>query len=209
LQREIVPLVIYEAAITSRPRDPERPVGSPPRLLCVSRAVPHKRLEEVIAVHACLQRTCNPDVQLDLVGDTSLCPDYVAWLKTLGDAGAISSPHWHGKVSSEALDTLHREADVLICLSAHEGFGVPLLEAMWHGIPIVAAACEGVEETLGHAGLIIRERHIAAIAEMIDLTLMNPSLRRSVIEAGHDRARHFARSTLEPRFREAWRRLLS
>ena len=57
-------------------------------------------------------------------------------------------PRWWGKVSFQVLSERYRQADVMLFASSHEGFGVPLLEAMTLGLPVIATHCEGVVETL-------------------------------------------------------------
>lgn len=214
---EIVPLVIDEtlygvprrrsgtADAENRPpagqRDNPRASG---RLLLVGRVVPNKRVEDALAVHALLKRTGLPDAELDIVGDLTLCPDYVAWLQALSTDSPGPPPRWWGKVPFETLLERYRAADALLFLSAHEGFGVPLLEAMWLGVPIVAVACPGTVETLGPAGLIAAHRHHAALAELVGILLGDESLRARLIDAGRRRARHFAAETLVERLRGAW-----
>jgi glycosyltransferase involved in cell wall biosynthesis len=200
----VVPLVIDESLYPVDEQALSRPVGRPPRLLVVGRVAPHKRVEEALAIHTHVQRTLDPDVHLDIVGDITLCPDYVEWLCAWPSGAALAAPRLCGKVPFEHLLARYREADVLLFLSAHEGFGVPLLEAMWLGVPIVAAACPGTVETLDGAGLIANHRHIVGLAELVELVLTDDALRRRLIAAGRERAKHFSVATLEERLKAAW-----
>jgi glycosyltransferase involved in cell wall biosynthesis len=206
LQTSVVPLVIDESLYPVDDVNPERPVGQPPRLLTVGRALPHKRLRDAIAVHALLQRTFDPDTALDIVGDDQICLEHTRWLRAESETLALSPARWHGKVPFNDLLAHYRSADLLIFTSAHEGFGVPLLEAMWMGVPVVAVHCPGTAETLGGAGLVARHRHAAGLAELAELALSDRDLRRRLITSGRERAKHFARATLGMRLRDIWDR---
>ena len=63
-----------------------------------------------------------------------------------------------GRISSEARDGWYRRADAYICSSMHEGFCAPVVEALAHGVPVVARAAGAVPETLSGAGIIARSR---------------------------------------------------
>jgi glycosyltransferase involved in cell wall biosynthesis len=176
----------------------------PPRLLVVGRVLPHKRLEVPIAVHGLLQRTCDSDAELDIVGDNTLCPDYVKELQCGERNPSFPPPRWWGKVSFQVLSERYRQANVMLFASSHEGFGVPLLEAMTLGLPVIAAHCEGVVETLGPAGLVVRGEHLAGMTELAAMVLEDPELRRRLIAIGRERAEHFAQETLIERLRPVW-----
>jgi glycosyltransferase involved in cell wall biosynthesis len=69
---------------------------------------------------------------------------------------------------------------VFLCLSEHEGFCVPLMEAMFHGVPVMAFAAAAVPETLDGAGVLIREKRFDLISEMTHRLARDPGLRRAV-----------------------------
>ena len=71
-----------------------------------------------------------------------------------------------GSVSQAELCTYYRLASAYLCLSEHEGFCVPLLEAMHFDVPVVAYATTGVPGTLGDAGLLVQDKDFPAIAEL-------------------------------------------
>lgn len=199
----VVPLVIDEALYPVAEIDLDRRPGDPPRLLAVGRVAPHKRLEDVLAVHAILRRTFHPDLQLDIAGDTRLVPECHASLAAMAEPGV----NWWGKVAFRHLVDLYRVADALLFTSAHEGFGVPLLEAMWMGVPVVAVHGAAAAETLGDGGLLVTQRHHAGMAELVELVLMDGRLRRRLRDQGRARAQAFAKATLSERLGAAWRQL--
>jgi glycosyltransferase involved in cell wall biosynthesis len=90
-------------------------------------------------------------------------------------------------------------------MSEHEGFGVPLLEAMHFGVPVVARKAAAVPETLGGAGLLLTTRNDAATAELIALLDEDRDLRERVVARQRERVRDF----MPDRIRERLVQLLS
>ena len=90
-----------------------------------------------------------------------------------------------------------RAADLYVSMSEHEGFGVPLIESMYVGLPVLAYGAAAVPETMGGAGLLFYEKEYEALAELIDLLLDDEALRRRVIAGQRARAQAF----LEPQVR--------
>jgi glycosyltransferase involved in cell wall biosynthesis len=114
-----------------------------------------------------------------------------------------------GSVSQAALVSYYRAADVFVCLSQHEGFCVPLLEAMWHAVPVVALVSSAVPETLGPAGVLLPSRPgggpagSALVAAAVHRVLDDRSLRGALIAAGRARAQDFSLDGSRRRFLEA------
>ena len=90
-------------------------------------------------------------------------------------------------MNSEELASLYRSCDVLVCLSDHEGFCVPLLEAMSHRVPVVAFAAAAVPETLGDAGLLIHNKSPVTVACGVRRLLVDEQARRRLAHAGRRR----------------------
>ena len=83
-----------------------------------------------------------------------------------------------GGVSQAELCTYYRLASAYLCLSEHEGFCVPLLEAMHFDVPVVAYAAAGVPGTMGDAGLLVQEKDFPAIAELTHRVVHDPARSR-------------------------------
>jgi glycosyltransferase involved in cell wall biosynthesis len=96
-----------------------------------------------------------------------------------------------GSVSAAVLAAHYRTADVFVCLSDHEGFCVPLLEAMHHRLPIVAFAATAVPETLGNGGLCLPDKEPAAVAHAVSRVLTEDALRTHLVRAGEERVSDF------------------
>jgi glycosyltransferase involved in cell wall biosynthesis len=97
-----------------------------------------------------------------------------------------------GKVSDEGLLALYRCADAFVCLSEHEGFGMPLIEAMLFDVPVVAHAISSVPDTLGEGGLLLDSDDPAKVAALLNMLMTEPALRRQVIAGQRRNLARFA-----------------
>lgn len=107
-----------------------------------------------------------------------------------------------GYVPDEDLAALYQSAVALVFPSLYEGFGIPLLEAMVSGCPIVSTDWGAMKEVCGDAALLVDSRNPEEIAAAVESILMNPGLREDLINRGLARARAFswertARETLD------------
>jgi len=89
---------------------------------------------------------------------------------------------------------------VFVCASDHEGFCVPLTEAMGHGIPIVAYGVTAVPETVGDAGLLLSDKSPLPFAAAVGRVLSDASLRGHLSHAGLARAARFSLPDSQRRF---------
>jgi glycosyltransferase involved in cell wall biosynthesis len=182
-------------AALSRPR---------PRILFVGRISPNKRQDELIRMIAYYRGCIDPDVQLFLVGSYRDQPRYHARCVALRDAlDLASSVTFTGPVSTEALVAYYRRATVFLSLSEHEGFGVPLLESMYLGLPVVAYDAAAVGETLDGGGLKLHRKDLPEAAEASALVAERADLRERLVAAGHRRVRDFASDAVAQRTKEA------
>jgi len=168
------------------------------RILSVGRLAPHKRPDLVLRAFALYRDACDLDARLDLVGE-ALSPAYEADLRTLAGPGVAI----HGRLDQARLNELWRDADLLLTLSEHEGFCVPLLEAFATGTPVIARPVGGMPEVGGDAVLWTGERDLAVVAELIDLAVRDTSLRAELVRRGNARLAEYAPARVLERLREA------
>ncbi len=168
-------------------------------LLFVSRIAPNKKQEDIIKVF-CYYRRINPDSRLLLVGPLGVTKVYYRWLLDLIDYLGLPDVHFTDRVSQEELNAYYRLADVFVSMSEHEGFGMFLVESMRFNLPIVAYKSTAVPETLGHAGVLIKEKDFPVIAEVIHLLVSDVDLRQAILETQCERLKDFAREKVEARF---------
>jgi L-malate glycosyltransferase len=200
----VFPIVLDPDRYVSRPIDRlERAYrDGHVNFLHVGRLVPNKRIEDVLKVFYFYRRRINPDSRLFLVGiDTDMEIYSVALRQLIHDLG-LSGIALAGRATQRELVTYYRLAHVYLCMSEHEGFCVPLLEAMHFGVPVIAYAAGAVPETLGGAGALVMRKDFPEIAELAGLVSEAGRVRESLIVAGRDRVRQFFPESLQPRLRE-------
>ena len=181
---EVIPLLFERSAL---PAPGPGPPPGPPTVLFVGRLAPHKRQDLVIRAFARYRRG-QPDARLVLVG-TSLNDEFETELRRLGDELAPGAVRLETLgISSEQLADHYRSADAFLCLSEHEGFCIPLLEAFHFGIPVVARNAGAVGEVAGDAGVLLgAEDDVATAGELLSIVIADPELRSELRERGRRR----------------------
>jgi glycosyltransferase involved in cell wall biosynthesis len=185
-----------------RYREPPSPVmgallgGRRTTILFVGRIIPNKRIEDLIAVFA-LYRRRDPGSRLLLVGDYRGHERYYARLRERALRLGLSLADdvvFTGHVEHDDLVAAYAASDLFLCLSEHEGFCVPLLEAMALGLPVVAYDAGAVRETLRGAGILLEDKDPEVVAEVLWRVRQDGLLRRSVL-ASQQRAMSELRRT--------------
>lgn len=173
------------------------------KVLFVGRAVPNKRVEDVIRAFFYYNRCVNSASELFLVG-ASWVDRYDAQLRWLIDSfGLAGRVHTTGRVSDSALAAYYGEADVFLSMSEHEGFGVPLVESMAFDVPVLAYSAAAVPYTLGGAGLTFDVKDFPRVGELLELLRTDKSLVESVIGSQRERLRDFSPEALIATFLDA------
>ncbi len=184
-----VPPVTPDRATLERLSD--RRDGDGPQWLSVGRLAPNKDHQETIAALFVARATCAPRAQLTLVGSPTE-PSYAAALHRYADSlGLDGAVTFEDGLSDSELSAHYEAADVLVMLSDHEGFAVPLLEAMAHGLPVVAFAAGAVPEVLGGAGVLLEEKGPRHVAGAVTQVTGDPGRRDSLASTGRDRVAAF------------------
>jgi glycosyltransferase involved in cell wall biosynthesis len=163
-------------------------------ILFVGRIIPNKRIEDLVRVFAAYQRWVDPRSRLLLVGDHRGFERYFDRLRELVSELRLDEVVFTGQVDDDELYAYYRDADVFLCLSEHEGFCVPLQEAMHFGVPVVAYDAGAVRETLHGGGILLREKRPEEIAELLGRLRADETLRRAVLGT-QERAMARVRST--------------
>jgi glycosyltransferase involved in cell wall biosynthesis len=180
----VVPIVFHPDGV--RGNDSSKADGSA-RILSVGRLAPHKRPDLVLRAFELYRAACDPDARLDMVGE-ALSPAYEAMLRDAAGPGVTI----HGRIEQGKLNGLWRDADVLLTLSEHEGFCVPLLEAFATDTPVVARPVGGMREVGGNAVLWTADRDLAVVAELIDIAVRDEGLRAELVRRGRQRLDQYA-----------------
>ncbi len=170
----------------------DRKAGGGADVLFVGRISPNKRQHEVIKAFAVYRRAYDPLARLTLVGGSSSGRYLRALRDFAASLGVTDAVTFTGVISDSALTAHYRAADVFLCCSEHEGFCLPLLEAMANDLPVIAVAAAAVPETLGDAGLSFDRCDPALLAAGIDRLVRDGSLRESLVAAGRMRVAELA-----------------
>jgi len=170
-------------------------------ILFVGRVSPNKRHEDLIAIYRYYKEFINQDSRLILVGGYDSGGKYYTALRNLVEVWDLEGVAFTGMVEDEELGDYFASADVFLCASRHEGFCIPLIEAMRFGVPVVALAQTGVKDTMGGAGLLFDEYDPAAMAEAIGMLKEDGALREKVIAGQKQRASDFDQAKLTENFK--------
>jgi alpha-1,3-rhamnosyl/mannosyltransferase len=154
---------------------------------------PRKNLAAVFRAMECYWRKFDPTLELRLTGsERSLSRDAAMTYHRLS---AHAPVRFLGEVSDAELGDHYDKAQVLLLLSHEEGFGLPVLEAMAHGCPVVAADRASLPEVVGDAGVLVDPDQPEAVAAAVRSLTTDPALRADQIRRGERRAREFAWSS--------------
>ena len=169
-------------------------------LLYVGKISPHKAPHDLVKMLEVLRLTVDPAARLHLIGSPlgeTYEPALRAFVSELGLEPAVDLA---GSVSGAELEAYFQAADVFVMASDHEGFCVPLGEAMGHGVPIVAYGVTAVPETVGGAGLVLPDKSPALFAAAVGRVLGDAQLRSVLSAAGRERAQGFDLAASTARF---------
>lgn len=163
--------------------------------LFVGRIAPNKCQHDVIAAFAVHRRLFDPRARLCLVGGVT-APAYLAALRRMVDALDVEAAvEIVAGVTGAELTARYLGSDVLVCMSEHEGFCVPLLEAMELGLPIVAHPAAAVPETVGDAAVLVADKDPLVVATAVADLLGDARRRAAIVGAGRARAQRFGLAT--------------
>ena len=182
-QVEVMPVHISVNRFDRVQADPDvlRQMQGSNNILFVGRIVKNKRQEDVLRAFVLYHKTFDPASRLIFVGDTG--GEYLQHLNALiRRYGLEDAVCFTGKVSEEALKAYYQSAKLFLCMSEHEGFGVPLLEAMAMGVPVMAYRSSAIPETMGGAGILLLDKEPKQVAALIQTVMQDEDLRTKLIQ---------------------------
>jgi len=176
--------------------DPQRPM-----VLCVGRVSPNKAQVDAVTVFHVLKTYFDLDAQLVLCGSDSFVP-YARAVRAAVSRLELDDVTITGLVPDATLAAMYRSASCLLSVSRHEGFCVPLVEAMAVGVPIVAIEGGAVGETLGDGGLRLPNAEPVYTAAVINRVLKDQSLRQDLVARAQRRVEAFQPESTRKRLLE-------
>jgi glycosyltransferase involved in cell wall biosynthesis len=165
-------------------------------IIFVGRIVPNKCQEDIIQAFYMYKRYINPKSRLFLIGRAGI-ERYDLMLEEFIRRLQLQDVYLTGEVTDDELAAYYKIADLLLCMSEHEGFNVPLVEAMYADVPILAYNSTSIPHTLGDAGVLFNEKRYEEVAEMMDMLMEEQMLRSQFLDAQQQRLAFFQKPGLE------------
>jgi len=200
----VMPIAVDLERLTGAPRRPalEKVLADGHiNILFVGRIVPNKRIEDHIRLAEVYKRYVDSYYRFIFVGRYDGVPRYYAMIQALMVQYQMLPERFvfTGGVPNEDLATYYRWADAYVSLSEHEGFCVPLVEAMAMDVPVLAYAAGAVPETLGGAGVLFSPKDLEFAAEMLGTLVYDRPVRDQVIAGQRRRLIDFSPARIERR----------
>ena len=148
----------------------------------VGRVIANKKIEDLIRYFHAYQAMFNARSRLIIVGVFSLFERYMAALNHLVEELGVRDVHFVGHVSDAELVAYYDVADLFLCASEHEGFCVPLVEAFYTQVPVLAYAATAVPATMDGAGVLFDDNDPMYVAALMDGIVSNPALQDEIVE---------------------------
>ena len=169
-----------------------------PFLLYAGRVSPHKNVVRMIEAFSALKTELErdqayPDLKLIIIGDDlSGNPDL---RRTVVRSGVQHDVRFLGFVPIEVLRIFYDAAKIFVFPSLYEGFGLPPLEAMAHGTPVVTSNVSSLPEVVGNAAVLVNPENVFEIMRALHRTLMDQPLRARMKERGYQQVTRFSWET--------------
>lgn len=156
-----------------------------PHILHIGRIAPNKRLEDMIKILFVLKGTFKKNPLLWLVGiDTDTELYGFALKRMVREFGLEDSVRFTGGLSDEEVRAFYEASSLYLCMSEHEGYCYPVIEAMHFGLPVVAFDAGALSSTVGDGGVLVGTKDPGLLAGLIAELLDNNALRREIVEKG-------------------------
>ncbi len=196
---QVLPLVLNFDAIKARPdrRTLRALKDGRTNILFVGRCAPNKCIEDALSAFGYFQKTVEPNARFIHVGSFAGLERYQTLLAVYARNLQLDQVILAGAVPQAELTAYYEAAHLFLCMSAHEGFCIPLIESMAHNLPVLAYAAGAVPETLDGAGVLVREKRWDYIAEMMGQLTRRGPFREAVLHGQQQRLARYQARNLE------------
>lgn len=183
----VLPLInMNDAVIETNSKMIEQYTDDYVNILFTGRIEPHKKIEDIIKGFCSYQKEFNEKSRLFLVG-RAVRKNYFQTLQDYVQRLNVNNVIFTGHVSNEDLEAYYAIADIFLCMSEHEGFCIPLVEAMKRKIPIVAYSAAAVPDTLGNAGVLVYTKNERVTARIVDRLITDLDYKEEIIQSQNQR----------------------
>lgn len=157
-------------------------------LIYVGRITPNKCQHDVIRLYGFFKKYVRERSRLFLVGKYDGFENYYYQLLKFGTELKLGDLYITGRVDTAELTSYYRMSHIFISMSEHEGFGVPLIESMYLGIPVMAFKAAAVPHTLGDSGVLFSEKkNWRELSELAGMIAKDSALNKSIKQKQYDR----------------------
>lgn len=177
-------------------------------VLFVGRCAPNKKIEDLLNAFYYFQRYVQPASRFIHVGSFAGLEQYHALLLARARELQLQHVELVGTVSQAELNAFYEVSRLFLCLSDHEGFCIPLIEAMTHRLPVLAYAAGAVSETMDGAGVLFHEKRFDLIAEAMGRVAEDAALREAILKGQDERLARYEAQDLPGALRKSLEPLL-
>ncbi len=171
-------------------------------IVFVGRIAPNKKHEDIIRAFAYYKNHVNPNSRLTLVGSANPNGCYFRDLQEYIRSIGVQDVVFPGHISFEEILAIYKTADVFLCMSEHEGFCVPLVEAMLFDVPVIAYDSCAVPDTLGGSGVVVDSKDPVFLSKVIDGVVSSRELRENIISGQRERLKDFEYETIKKQLQD-------
>jgi glycosyltransferase involved in cell wall biosynthesis len=201
---EVVYNAIDERFLTGHATDADRQFlaeryqVSSPFLLYAGRISPHKNIVRIIEAFAALKAELSkqnifPDLKLIIIGDE--LSKHSDLRRTVVRGGVQNDVRFMGFVPIEVLRIFYDAAKVFVFPSLYEGFGLPPLEAMAHGTPVLTSNTSSIPEVVGNAAVLVNPENVFEMMRALQRVLLDSDLREKMRQRGYEQVKKFSWDT--------------
>jgi glycosyltransferase involved in cell wall biosynthesis len=165
--------------------------GNERKILVVGRIAPNKKVDEAVCVVSMV-----PNSRLIVAGSARDAASYYHSIRRTAQTLKVKVD-FVGHISQQELNALYKNSDVLLVMSEHEGFCVPILEAFYFGLPVVASASGAIPETAKGGALLFTDKKPEVVASLVKKVLDDFELRNQLKMAGDAALRRHLEFPLE------------
>ncbi|MFC1498777.1 glycosyltransferase [Verrucomicrobiota bacterium] len=205
---KVLPLILDFKKLCSEP-DPatmKRWKDGKVNILFVGRCVPNKKIEDVLSAFSYFNKFIEPNSRFIHIGSHAGTEKYFNLLTA--QVKNIENIYFAPSVSQPQLNAFYKCADIFLCMSEHEGFCIPVIESMYHNVPVMAYAAAAVPETMDGAGILFHEKKFDMIAEMMGKLTKDIAFKNAVLKKQQERINRFKQRDLETELKQHLKPLL-
>lgn len=169
-------------------------------IIFTGRIFPNKRQEDIIRSFAEYQKIYNKRSRLFIVGAVSSTVYYKALQELVKSLNLEESVIFTGRAPFAEYLSYYHLADVFLCMSAHEGFCIPLVEAMYFEVPIIAVNGTAIPDTLSGCGVLLEGNEVSDVAFEINRIVSDKTYRKNILEGERLRLKQLLPKTVEKKY---------